>query len=531
MTEERFNTHLELENIQGLVLSGYDSRPVAAYAMFAIEDPAAARRWLAALEDRLQFGDFLTTPRHREPRLHKLCLNIAFTYAGLERLGLGEEGLGGLHESIRVGMSDPHRSRQLGDDGDSAPSSWEWGGPKTPVVHGMLCGFAGARRDEGGDDALSAERIAAEEAKVRHAIESELVAQHGVTLLRYLPAHCALSRELRKEPFGFRDGISNPAIAGLPGRANKKDPLPSGELVLGYHNVYGELPLTSRVPTESDSADLLPLADGQTDLKDFGKNGSYLVFRQLRQDVARFWQFAHEAAPKLPEQRDPVWLASRMVGRWPDGTPVTLSPHEQSPALIDDRNTFLFSEHGDAFGARCPIGAHIRRTNPRDTLLPQPHDPPLSEWPPTTETMADRIANVNRHRIIRRGRSYGTPLDKDLEPSRMLEDDGKERGIYFLCFNTNLRRQFEFVQSTWAKNPAFAGLSKDPDPLLASSRATPYPADRFTMQGGSECPARVIRGVPRFVEVRGGGYFFMPGRAALGYLAQLGEDRDRASRT
>lgn len=524
MNGQRFDTHLELENIQGLVVSGYDDRPVAAYAVFSIEDRAAARRWLAALEDRLQFGDFLTTPRQRHPRLHPLCLNVAFTHAGLQELELPNEGLGGLHESIRVGMADEHRSRLLGDDGESAPSEWEWGGPKTPVVHGILCGFAGTREIEGDDDALSAERIAAEEAKVRHAIEGELVAENGVTLLRYLPAHCARSRELRKEPFGFRDGISNPAIAGLPGRAHREHPLPSGELVLGYDNIYGELPLTPRVPATSDPKDVLPAAHGRTDLKDFGKNGSYLVFRQLRQDVASFWRFAHDAAGKLPEKRDPVWLASRMVGRWPDGTAVTLSPDKDSPGLIDDRNTFTFSAHGDAFGARCPIGAHIRRTNPRDTLLPIPHDPPVNEWPPTPDVVNERLAEVNRHRIIRRGRSYGVPLDKNLDPSRMLDDDGTERGIYFLCFNTNLRRQFEFVQSIWVKNPAFAGLSKDPDPLLASSREVPYPADRFTLQGGPECPARVVRGLPRFVEVRGGAYFFMPGRAALRYLAALGAD-------
>lgn len=521
MTTGRFPTHLELENIQGLVVSGYDSRPVAAYAVFSIDDAAAARAWLARLEDRLQFGDFLTTPRNSEPRLHKLVLNVAFTCAGLEKLGLGRDGLGGLHESFRVGMSAEHRSRQLGDDGKSAPSEWAWGGPRAPAVHGILCGFAGTRHTDDGDPAAAAERIAAEEAKVRQAIESELVAGNGVTLIRYLPAHCSLPRELRKEPFGFRDGISNPPIAGLPGRANKRNPLPSGELLLGYPNVYGELPLTPRVPAASDTANCLPAADGAPGLRDFGKNGSYLVFRQLEQRVAEFWRFVSDAAAKLPEKRDAVWLASRMVGRWPDGTPVTVAPDSDPSQRPDDQNDFTFAEHGDSFGARCPIGAHIRRTNPRDTMLPLPHDPVVSGWPPT-EGVDERIANVNRHRIVRRGRPWGTPLDANLDPARMMTDDGKERGIYFLCFNTNLRRQFEFVQSAWVNSPAFAGLSNDPDPLLSSSRAVPYPADRFTMQGGPGCPVRVVRGLPRFVEVRGGAYFFMPGRPALRYLASLG---------
>src|SRR6185503_12432833 len=139
---------------------------------------------------------------------------------------------------------------------------------------------------------------------------------------------------------------------------------------------------------------------------------------------------------------------------------------------------------------RCPIGSHIRRTNPRDTTLPLPHDPLVSEWPKFKETVQTRIDNVNRHRIIRRGRPYGTPLDPELNPEKMAEEKEprQQRGLYFLCFNTNLRRQFEFVQSTWVNSPAFAGLSQDPDPLLASSRDVPYPDNRFTLQGGPECP-------------------------------------------
>ena len=98
---------------------------------------------------------------------------------------------------------------------------------------------------------------------------------------------------------------------------------------------------------------------------------------------------------------------------------------------------------------------------------------------------------------------------------KMRSADSQPRGLHFLCFNANLSRQFEFVQSNWALNPSFAGMSEDPDPLLGARRRFPYEADTFTMQG---CPVRRVHDVPRVVEVVGGAYFFMPSRAALEYL-------------
>lgn len=510
MSGERASKALELEEIQGLVVNGYASRPVGAYAPFVIEDPAKARRWIAGLADRLQFGEFLRSARDAQPLLAPTCLNLALSHDGLAELGLPETTLGGFHDSFREGMAAPHRSRQLGDDGDSAPEQWIWGGPSTPAVHGVLSGFTGTETENEDD-----------EARLRSAIDSELVAEHGVRLLCYLPAHRALPKEYRREHFGFRDGISNPGIHGLPGKVNRQSAQPPGEFILGYDNIYGKLPLTPRVPVEADPAGVLPHAADTSHLRDFGKNGSYLVFRQLSQDVARFWRFVTEAAAALPEKPSPTWLASRFVGRWPDGTPLSLSPDRDLPGDAIDTNDFRFGPNGDAFGSKCPIGSHIRRNNPRDTMLPLPHDPLVSRFPSATETVEDRVANVNRHRILRRGRLYGKPLDPALDPARMTEDDGQERGLHFLCFNANLRRQFEFVQSTWAIGPGFAGLSRDPDPLLGASRRHPFEANQLTLQGSAECPVRVVGHLPRFVEVRGGAYLFMPSRSALRFIGQM----------
>jgi deferrochelatase/peroxidase EfeB len=124
----------------------------------------------------------------------------------------------------------------------------------------------------------------------------------------------------------------------------------------------------------------------------------------------------------------------------------------------------------------------------------------------------------NLHRILRRGRAYGPAADPAFDPERMRAADDRPRGLHFLCFNANLSRQFEFVQSNWALNPSFAGLSQDPDPLIGAKRRYPFEADTFTMQG---CPVRRAHDLPRVVEVLGGAYFFMPSRAALEYLGGL----------
>jgi len=151
-------------------------------------------------------------------------------------------------------------------------------------------------------------------------------------------------------------------------------------------------------------------------------------------------------------------------------------------------------------------------------MLPVPQDMALCGDARDPKARAERIKLTNVHRIVRRGRIYGPPLHPSLDPAHMLEDDGKARGLYFLCFNANLRRQFEFVQSSWIVNPNFAGLSDDPDPMLAAGREAPFNADDFTLQG---CPARRVPHLPRVVETRGGAYFFMPSRSALQFLSEL----------
>lgn len=502
---------LELEEIQGLILSGYGERPCAKYVVFAIDDPVRARAWLAQLVGRLQFGEFIDTPKGEPPYLSDVCLNLAFTYAGFARLGLEHEALLGFSGSFRGGMAAPHRARQLGDDGASAPESWRWGGPNTHEPHGVFLIYAGKDDGDPEEDAVCME----------HATR-EVCEAHGLRAL-IVRDTLPIKQSNRAEHFGFADGIANPTLTGLT-RSRKHDVIPNGEVLLGYQNVYGKLGLSPLVSSKSAASALLPESRSVPEQRDFGRNGSYLVFRELEQDVAAFWQHAERAAQALPEPKSPVWLASRMVGRWPNGVPVTAVPDDVDLSKDSSENAFGYHQHRDYYGAACPIGSHIRRTNPRDTMLPIPHDP-SSEHELGEQAGTARSQIKDRHRLLRRGRLYGPRRADKLDLEQLKQADGVSRGLHFLCFVANIRRQFEFVQATWVLNPNFAGLSRDPDPLLGAQRRHPFSASGFVLPG---CPARVVDDLPRVVETRGGAYFFMPSKSALRYLAALAPQQPHA---
>ena len=189
-------------------------------------------------------------------------------------------------------------------------------------------------------------------------------------------------------------------------------------------------------------------------------------------------------------------VAARMIGRWRDGTP--LLPHGVSGAAaataVAEANEFGFTADPHGFG--CPIGSHIRRANPRDSLQPD-------------STAALRSAN--RHRLLRRGRPYGPPL-----PAAETRNDGRDRGMAFICLNSDIERQFEFVQQNWVNNPSFGGLYAECDPLIGTS---PGGSGRLTMQANGV--RERMNGIGQFVTVKGGGYFFLPGMSALRYLSSL----------
>ena len=284
-----------------------------------------------------------------------------------------------------------------------------------------------------------------------------------------------------RNPFGFKDGLHNPHIEG-----SGADPPPgydptvkAGEFIMGYPDEIGEI-ATSPQPEV------------------LRRNGTFIAFRKFHTRVAAFRKYLHEHASS-PEEEE--LIAAKMVGRWRSGAPLVLTPEHDDPALgtnPNSNNNFTYAD--DKEGLKCPFSAHIRRLNPRDALN-------------------DDLVAVNLHHILRRATNYGPPL-----PEGILEDDGVQRGGVFLLVGAHIKRQFEFLQSQWVTDGNFIHQGTEQDPIIGNNNGDGI----FTI------PKRPVRrrlhGLPRFVVVRGGEYFFMPGLRALKWLAML-DGKDQSSET
>jgi deferrochelatase/peroxidase EfeB len=194
-----------------------------------------------------------------------------------------------------------------------------------------------------------------------------------------------------------------------------------------------------------------------------------------------------------------------------------------APTRAPDLNAFTFDT--DPAGNRCPIGAHIRRTNPRTADLPPGGTGVISQLIRTlglaSKARAQDLAAATRfHRVLRRGREYGLQMTPEQALRRLAP---AESGLHFICLNANIQRQFEFVQSAWIMSTKFNGLHEESDPLLGNRLPGPGSTrcDYFTMPR-ADSPTRRLEKLPQFVTVAGGAYFFLPGIRALRFLAAAG---------
>ena len=434
---------LELDDIQSGVLRPRPTPYAATYIGFRIDDPQAGR----ALMGRV--AQVVTSAANPTSPLADTSVSVALTYQGLRALGVSQETLESFSWEFRQGMA--ARAVELGDVGESAPENWE-----QPLgssdLHVVLVAVA---PDE--------ERLEAALDRARETYRS----MSGIEAIWRQNCH-ALPTET--EPFGFRDGISHPAIegSGVPGTNPKEVPFKAGEFVIGYRD---ELRGVQKTTPEI-----------------VGHNGTYVVFRKLHQRVADFRRFLQTNSNSLDEEE---LLAAKMMGRWRSGAPLALCPFHDDPRLGVDpqRNNVFMFEEDDKAGLKTPGGSHIRRCNPRDAS----------------------VAGVARiHRMIRRGTAYGPLL-----PEGVLDDDGADRGLMFAFVGANIGRQFEFVQSQWVNDGVFFGAGDDKDPVIGSNGN----AGSFTVP--RKPVRRRIQGIPNFVVTRGGEYCFMPGLRALRWLADL----------
>jgi Dyp-type peroxidase family len=465
---------VEWEDVQGIVLSGYGELTRSAYLLwrFRPDNLSRKKKWLSGLAARL------TPSRPAPDSKTQPAMNLALTASGLRQLGVEESTLNSFSFEFLEGMAPapapgtpiPRRTNILGDLGDSSPEHWDWGGwnEKTRDVDGVLMLFA---TEETLDELIEAEL---------EAMEDIVDGMPKVLRGQLFPdTDARLGRRITKEHFGFSDGFSQPKIEGSPkkkrdGNSSKQKSevklgfaVRPGEFLLGYLNER-----RARVTNGHG--------------RDIRRNGSYLVFRQLEQDVPAFHDFVTKIAGDLGETTD--WVAARLLGRCKDGRP--LVPELPNADEEDLNNNFLY-HYEDRSGLQCPIGAHIRRANPRDSLGPDP------------ET-ALRLSKM--HRIIRRGRPYGERWEPDATNA------GGERGMLFIALNADIGGQFETIQHSWINNPHFNGLYTGTDPISHFPDGT-----GITIQSR---PVNLYVDRPKpFVRVRGGAYFFLPGIQALHAIA------------
>ena len=455
------DTALDLADVQGFILRSY-TMPALRLTVLGVRDAARARGFLGALvADGGAPGPRLTTaaPWTVKP---PACVNVGLTHAGLAALGVPDTSLASFPEEFVAGAAG--RADRVGDTGTSAPANW------MPLMdantaHVLLFVF--------GESTAARDAVCAQ---LQAGFADGGLAEIGTLEAGALPGDLA--------HFGYRDGFSQPTIAGglPPLLPDLLPPAPAGEFLLGHPSQYDQF--TYPVPTPDT----------------LGRNGSFAAVRILEQDCDAFEQFLRDASAQ--SGLDPELIAAKLCGRWRNGVPLALSPDTATPdppIPLERLNSFDYAPtaaHPDVVddrrGTRCPIGAHTRRANPRSSTIAG-------------------SAGLKR-RIMRRGLPYGPPYD----PTH--PHDGAARGLLGLFIGVSLKDQFEFIMADWVNAGAFApGLGATRDPVIGDNAPE---TGRFVIPvaGG---PAVTLTGLSRFVHTRGGAYCLLPSVTALRYLAKL----------
>jgi Dyp-type peroxidase family len=522
------STTLDLHDIQGNILKAYGryGYPKGRYFFFRVHDAEEGRRFVRGLVPDITTStpwSWRGTGARSIPK-PAVTTNVAFTYHGLRELGVPRDSLQSFPDEFAMGMKS--RRDILGDDGASDPAKWDplW---RDGEVHILVC--------------INGTTTEVLEEKYRRVVGLlqrgkgggvELIRGHrgpgGQADLDYQDASALYvgGQPTPREHFGYTDGISNPFFKGMEGHESNVmgggkvtgrppetpggwEPLETGEFLLGYKDEASEYP-------EAPSPTLL------------ARNGTFLVYRKLHQNVGAFDAYLDRVGKEFPGGKEA--LAAKFAGRWRNGAPITAFPTEaranefaeawqrakaaiglavtpedrrEARARFADYNLqFTAFDYGkDLDGGRCPMGAHIRRANPRGAL--EQGRAGAFETPG---------ALSNRRRILRRGLPYGDSSER--------ADDG-DHGVIFMAMNASIRRQFEFVQQQWMNYANDFGLANDKDPLVGNHGPRGEGGD---VPGGSmiipsarhdPSPPFFCGGLPRFVETRGGDYFFVPSLTAV----------------
>ena len=480
---------LNLEDIQGFILRGY-RMPMVRHFLTKVHVPAAARKVLG----RLVSGDESDAPQittaqnwhvgfepgptdnpAEGPRYTPdYCLNLGITWAGLLALEIKDRVPSLSFKSFDAFIAGAaERARLVGDTGPSGPENWI-GGFGTGNDHVLVTLHAvrpeAMTQYSGRLSALFAEDDAFQ----------ELWRSDGMALMEMQDSKPVPTSKVH---FGYTDGISMTTIRGGPERY-KPD-----------HQQTCE-PWLFVLLDEAENY-FVP------EPRELGLNGSFAVFKMIRTDVVGFENFLQSKK----DQIDPELLAAKMCGRWRNGVPLALSPETDSPQggvspeKLNDFEYVNADGSGDPKGLLCPVGAHIRRVNPRGQPITGQGHPGGSN---------------NTHRLIRRGMPYG-PVYDPTQPY-----DGIERGLLGYFINSNIENQYEFVLSQWVNDSEFAGAvrlhPKSKDPLIGTQDPT---ESIFVIPQANGAPPIRIAGLSNFITTQAAAYCFLPSITAIQFIADL----------
>jgi Dyp-type peroxidase family len=531
---------LDLADIQGNILRPYGrfGFPFTRHMFFNIGNAADGRCFIERLRGQVTTAERWRgvddPPHSNAPERPVVTMNIGFTFHGLLALGLPTRTLAGFPEEFIDGMA--ARGEILGDTGVSAPACWDDIWRTALALPGKRVHVWVSLSAQGNSDGTPVAELTRTTDWVKTAMPA------GVTLLSghkgpnpeyqdsaaiMAPLPDGTCTPTASEHFGFTDGIGDPVFAGqyepaemtvnvigsgklLPG-AQGWAPLATGEFILGHASEAQELPPAPQ-----------PWL--------FTRNGTFMAYRKLHENVGAFKTYIAAQAAGLPNMSSPEagaeTLMAKMVGRWTSGLPLAVAPSFDeaqklaaqwadipeilrlaSSARTQTQKARLvayealitnFTYTGDSEGGKCPVGAHIRRANPRDAL-----DPLFG-----TSTTTPGSALTNRRRILRRGMPYGTTA----------ADDESEHGVIFMALCGSLFRQFEFIQQQWIQYGSSFGLGNDTDPLVGRQAASA----KFVIPADLSKPGvpHFCANLPQFVETRGGEYFFLPSLTALREIAE-----------
>lgn len=464
---------LDLTDIQGMIVRGYGKLLETAYFLLEVNNAEKTKKWMSGILPLIDSADVAS---HSEKTLH-----LAFTPFGLKALGMDEKNVASFPVPFREGVATDDRSRILGDYGENDPNKWRWGANDDKL--NMVLIFH-AKDKTSMDSFLKAEK-------------DRITTNGGLTIIKEMKGYL---RPDNKEPFGFHDGISQPVIKGSGRPGPQNDLIATGEFLMGYKNEHDQYPYSPLLETNQGNSTLLKDDAAGSGKKDLGHNGTFMVFRQMEQHVDDFWDYMNEKTKNddgSTNEEAKIKLAAKCIGRWPSGASLVNFP-DKDPGGSLENDDFGYADK-DPDGLRCPFGSHLRRNNPRDAF----------RWYDKKQS----LKVTNRHRIIRRGRTYKIPATN--------RADKDEIGLHFICFNANLELQFEFIQHAWANNNQPRHLSNDIDLIIG----VPPEGDpnnkkgQFTIQ--AEPVNQYLDNWKRFVTIRGGEYFFFPSISVINYLTTI----------